>query len=195
MTTSYCLSSLPPLLPRPLPPLLPRPLPPLLPHPLPPHFPRPLPSLLLCPLPLVLWVQDDDWRVAETAVVGYPHELFGQGVQFCCCPVGGTSVTASSLHLSCLPAHIGIYAFVILRDGVEDEEEVIRDHLRSLVQKRIGSFAVPQQFLVRAWCRVLSCCACSALRLQLCSWSISGATPSPSPHRSPLACQRHGLAR
>lgn len=63
---------------------------------------------------------DDDWRVAETAVVGYPHELFGQG----------------------------IYAFVILRDGVEDEEEVITDHLRSLVQERIGSFAVPQQFLI-----------------------------------------------
>ena len=41
---------------------------------------------------------------------------------------------------------------MILRDGVEDTEELIRDGLRRLVRERIGSFAVPQRFLVRAWC-------------------------------------------
>ena len=44
--------------------------------------------------------------------------------------------------------HLGIYAFVILKDGVTDKEENITTDLKQLVKKQIGSFAVPQEFLV-----------------------------------------------
>ena len=45
----------------------------------------------------------------------------------------------------------GIYAFVIEKDGVEekDEEEVIQ-HLRQLIRKQIGGFAIPEYFLASA---------------------------------------------
>ena len=43
---------------------------------------------------------------------------------------------------------VGIYAYVILRDGVLEEEEVIVQSLKMLIKKKIGSFAVPQKFLV-----------------------------------------------
>ena len=47
-----------------------------------------------------------------------------------------------------LPCTTGVYAFVILKDGVTDpEEEIIRD-LQQLVRTQIGGFAIPQSFLV-----------------------------------------------
>lgn len=47
-----------------------------------------------------------------------------------------------------LPCTSGVYAFVILKDGVTDpEEEIIRD-LQQLVRTQIGGFAIPQSFLV-----------------------------------------------
>lgn len=66
-----------------------------------------------------------------------------------CCCYSPSPFTLYPLALP-RPTHAGIYAFVILRDGVADSEEMIRDRLRSLVREKIGSFAVPQQFLVRA---------------------------------------------
>ena len=41
-----------------------------------------------------------------------------------------------------------MFAFVILKDGVTDSEEVIEEDLKKLIRNQIGSFAVPQGFLV-----------------------------------------------
>ncbi|WP_104911566.1 acetate--CoA ligase [Pseudomonas sp. LG1D9] len=54
-------------------------------------------------------------KVAEAAVVGYPHDLKGQG----------------------------IYAFVTPMNGVEPSDE-LKKHLLELVSKEIGSFAKPE---------------------------------------------------
>ncbi|MFO2465520.1 acetate--CoA ligase [Pseudomonas sp. 15FMM2] len=54
-------------------------------------------------------------KVAEAAVVGYPHDLKGQG----------------------------IYAFVTPMNGVEPNDE-LKKHLLELVSKEIGSFAKPE---------------------------------------------------
>ena len=43
----------------------------------------------------------------------------------------------------------GIYAYVILKDGVTDNEDDIKKDLVQLVKSQIGSFATPQFILVR----------------------------------------------
>ena len=54
-------------------------------------------------------------------------------------------VQFSTMSFSCT---LGVYAFVILKDGVTDpEDEIIKD-LQQLVRTQIGGFAVPQSFLV-----------------------------------------------
>lgn len=58
--------------------------------------------------------------VAETAVVGYPHEIKGQGV----------------------------YAYVTLKENVLKDEEVIKTELRAMVKSSIGSFAVPEMIQI-----------------------------------------------
>ncbi len=58
--------------------------------------------------------------VAEAAVVGYPHEVLGEG----------------------------IYAYVILNNNIQVEEKILVDELKSLVRKNISGFAVPLYFLV-----------------------------------------------
>lgn len=47
-----------------------------------------------------------------------------------------------------LPLSLGIYAFVIEKDGVTDSDEEIIEHLKQLIRKQIGGFAVPESFLV-----------------------------------------------
>ena len=86
--------------------------------------------------------QNRDPRVAETAVVGYPHDVFGQGV----CVCHEVIYTALSFPLSLSLA--AILAFVILKDGVKDCDEAVFDQLKALVKTSIGAFATPQQFLV-----------------------------------------------
>ena len=56
-----------------------------------------------------------------------------------------------SLPYSLLPLFIisGIYAYVILKDGVTDNEDDIKKDLVQLVKSQIGSFATPQFILVR----------------------------------------------
>ena len=49
----------------------------------------------------------------------------------------------------CIPQ--GIYAFVIEKDGVADSEEEVIQHLKQLIRKQIGGFAVPEAFLVRGY--------------------------------------------
>ena len=53
--------------------------------------------------------------VAEAAVVGFPHEVKGEGV----------------------------YAYVILKEGCEDEAKTLETDLRVLVKGKISGFAVP----------------------------------------------------
>ena len=43
---------------------------------------------------------------------------------------------------------IGIFAFIILKNGVTDDDKVIFEGLEKLVRKMIAAFAVPNVFLV-----------------------------------------------
>ncbi len=58
---------------------------------------------------------DEHPAVAETAVVGSPHQIKGEG----------------------------IYAYVILREGVSQSDEDITKDLKILVRKKIAAYAVP----------------------------------------------------
>ena len=55
---------------------------------------------------------------------------------------------------------LGIYAYVILMDGVSDDEETIKEDLKKIVKEQIGSFAVPHEILVSSlsfqYCKL--CC-------------------------------------
>ncbi|XP_071810457.1 acetyl-coenzyme A synthetase 2-like, mitochondrial [Asterias amurensis] len=63
---------------------------------------------------------DEHPAVAETAVVGFPHQIKGEG----------------------------IYAYVILREGVsESDEDIIKD-LKILVRKKIAAYAVPDEIQI-----------------------------------------------
>ena len=42
----------------------------------------------------------------------------------------------------------GMFAFVILKNGVTDDDKVIFEALQKLVRKMIAAFAVPNTFLV-----------------------------------------------
>lgn len=41
-----------------------------------------------------------------------------------------------------------MYAFVILKNGVNEKEEEVIEGLKELVKKKIAAFAVPNAFLV-----------------------------------------------
>jgi len=58
--------------------------------------------------------------VAESAVVGYPHEIKGEGV----------------------------YAYITLKESVEQTHEEIKTEVRGMVKKGIGSFAVPEMIQI-----------------------------------------------
>ena len=57
-----------------------------------------------------------------------------------------------AVHMYAYLPYTGIYAFVIEKDGVTDSEEEVVQHLKQLIRKQIGGFAVPEAFLVRAYC-------------------------------------------
>ena len=83
--------------------------------------------------------------MAETAVVGYPHEIYGEGMQI---------ETACVHNILCF-VHLylpGIYAFVILKDNVVATVESIAEDLKNVVKKKIAAFALPNEFLV---CKLL----------------------------------------
>lgn len=58
--------------------------------------------------------------VAESAVVGYPHDIKGEG----------------------------IYAFVVLKDHATDSDDIINKELKTLVKSKISSFAQPDSIMV-----------------------------------------------
>jgi len=65
-------------------------------------------------------VMDEYEPVAETAVVGFPHELKGEG----------------------------LYAFIILKDGVKESEAVIKQTLKTEIRSKIAGYAVPDHMLI-----------------------------------------------
>lgn len=60
-------------------------------------------------------VLDEHHDVAEAAVVGFPHPIKGEGV----------------------------YAYIVLKEHVDTEKEVMLEQLRTMVKKGISGFAVP----------------------------------------------------
>lgn len=65
-------------------------------------------------------MEDEHDAVAETAVVGFPHEIKGEG----------------------------IYAFIVLKDKVEESVEQIIKELKIMVRSQIAGYAVPEIILV-----------------------------------------------
>ena len=49
------------------------------------------------------------------------------------------------------------YVFVIEKDGVADSEEEVIQHLKQLIRKQIGGFAVPEAFLVNGYHNYIYC--------------------------------------
>jgi acetyl-CoA synthetase len=64
--------------------------------------------------------KDEHIYVAETAVVGYPHEIFGEG----------------------------IHAYVTLKNDSHVSESDLINQLKALVRSKLASFAIPHKFLV-----------------------------------------------
>lgn len=73
-------------------------------------------SSLLLVTPNIVWFanQDQHSSVAESAVVGYPHDIKGEGV----------------------------YAYVVLKDHCSSAKE-IEAELKSLVRNKIAAYALP----------------------------------------------------
>lgn len=65
-------------------------------------------------------VMDEYEPVAETAVVGFPHELKGEG----------------------------LYAFIIMKNNVTVSDEEVKTVLKGLIRKNIAGYAVPDHMLV-----------------------------------------------
>jgi acetyl-CoA synthetase len=59
--------------------------------------------------------------VAESAVVSYPHDIFGEGV----------------------------YAYITLKENVNEDESALIGELKALVKSKIAHYAIPHCFLVR----------------------------------------------
>jgi acetyl-CoA synthetase len=72
--------------------------------------------------------QDEHHEVSESAVVGFPHDILGEG----------------------------IYAFVTLKDNVKKSEIEIIEDLKKLVKKQISGYAVPHHFLVKIFNKFLT---------------------------------------
>lgn len=69
-------------------------------------------------------------NVAESAVVGYPHDLFGEG----------------------------IFAYVILKNAIQEDEEnekKLVEELKAIVKKKIATYATPHQILVNKVFKIL----------------------------------------
>ena len=71
-----------------------------------------------------LTFQDDHEIVAESAVVGFPHDFKGEGV----------------------------YAYVVLKESAskmsEEEKTALAAELRKIVKQKISGFAVPEKIQV-----------------------------------------------
>ena len=58
--------------------------------------------------------------MSESAVVGFPHDLFGEG----------------------------IYAYISPKEHIHVTEEVLIEQLKQMVKSKISGYAVPHHFLV-----------------------------------------------
>ena len=82
--------------------------------------------------------------VAEVAVVGYPHELKGEGF-FLYSISNNLSVTL----LCILLCFTGVYAFITLKEHVTETEEQIKEEMRAHIKKKIAAYAMPDMMQVR----------------------------------------------
>ena len=82
-------------------------------------------------------LQDNHPDVAESAVVGFPHDIKGEGGQRALWDTSSRKVANYLLFL-------GIYAYVTLKEHATITPEDLRSELKELVKKEIGSFASPE---------------------------------------------------
>ena len=57
-------------------------------------------------------------------------------------------VKCQSVYMLIISSAVGVFAFVILKNGVTDNDKVIFEGLEKVVRKMIAAFAVPNAFLV-----------------------------------------------
>ena len=80
---------------------------------------------------------------------------------------------------------VSVFAFVILTDEVTNTEEAIKEDLKQLIRNQIGSFAVPQGFLV--CCRQMTNCnfnSVSLIMVMYCRSVVHQITPGLPKTRS-----------
>lgn len=53
-------------------------------------------------------LQDHDHRVAETAVVGFPHDIFGEGEYMCVCALMGETYKSAVFYSEPLNTTLGM---------------------------------------------------------------------------------------
>ena len=53
-----------------------------------------------------------------------------------------------NIHTHFISLCVGVYGFVILKNGVNESEGEVIEGLKELVKKKIAAFAVPNAFLV-----------------------------------------------
>ena len=81
-------------------------------------------------------------QVAEAAVVGFPHDLKGEGVR------RGGEGFPTALSSNPLSPSAGIYAFVVIKAGAKETPQVAKE-IREVVRKVIGPLAAPDHVMVR----------------------------------------------
>ena len=69
---------------------------------------------------------------------------------------------------------VGIYGYVILKDGVVEREEETVDRLKNMVRSHIGGFAVPETLLVcvhviQVVVHVRTLCTCMFIHVYTCT--------------------------
>ena len=67
------------------------------------------------------------------------------------------------LSYQCVLHLLGVIAFVIVKEGVELDEQRLCDSLKDLIKIKIGSFAIPNMFLVCCVCMCVYTCVCACV--------------------------------
>ena len=69
---------------------------------------------------ILILKKDEHPDVAESAVVAYPHDIFGEGIQ----------------------------AYVVLKENVQHDEKDFTNKLKNLVKSKIAHYAMPHRIIV-----------------------------------------------
>ena len=106
------------------------------------------------------YYQDEHPMVAEVAVVGYPHDIKGEGKSpnSINCFSWSTGIrrfwtTLGVLyvlvHVICALNVTGVYAYITLKEHVTEPHEQIEAEMRAHVKQKIASYAVPDLMQVK----------------------------------------------